>query len=61
MKAIAKQTFLGKRKVWGVYDVDRAAYPGLLNGYGKVAQDHPTEEEAQAEADRLNNFYTGGK
>lgn len=57
MRAVAKETTLGKRKVWGVYDAERASWPAQVPEFGKVKQDLPTEEEAQAEADRLNKFF----
>ena len=59
---IAKQTTRGRSQVWGVYDTERGSWPALVSGFGRVEQVHGSEEDAQAEADRLNRWMAeGGK
>lgn len=41
-------------KGWGVYDTQFASWPMERAEFGRVKQDHKTEADAQAEADRLN-------
>lgn len=60
MGCIAKQTTLGRSKIWGVYDTERASWPALVPGFGRVEQAHGSEEDAQAEADRLNRWMAEG-
>lgn len=50
---IVKPEQVGRRTLWGVYDRQRGCWPVTLAGFGRVKQDLDTEEEAQAEADRL--------
>lgn len=49
---IAKESRLGRRTVFGVYDVERGSWPGIISGAGRVQQDHATEAAAEAEAQR---------
>jgi hypothetical protein len=53
-RVIAKQD----RKGWGVYDRERASWPIQVPGFGRVAQDLRSQEEAETEAQRLEDFYT---
>jgi hypothetical protein len=48
-------------KGWRVYDTFDGSYPYQKPGLGVVAQDQPTEAEAQAEADRANKLHFEGK
>lgn len=54
----AKRQFIAKPlgKKWGVYDTVLGSWPLQRPGFGVVATDLPTEEAAQAEADRLEGL-----
>ena len=49
---IAKEFGLGRAKVWGVYDREKASWPITTAVTGRVKQNMKTEAEAQTEADR---------
>lgn len=53
----AKQLGEGRHTVWGVYDKVRGSYPYQTPELGKVSQDHPTENAAQDEVDRLTATF----
>lgn len=57
LRYIAKVRVRGRKPVWGVYDVTLGSWPGERPGLGKVNQDHPTEQAAQDEADRITAHY----
>jgi len=57
-RAIAKPRVTGKYTVWNVYDVQRASYPVHLPGFGRVNEGFTDEASCQAEADRLEEFFT---
>lgn len=44
-------------KLWGVYDTEVGSWPRQRPGIGVIEQDHPSEELAQAEADRVAKWY----
>jgi hypothetical protein len=50
---IVKSRKTGRNTVWQVYDLRRGSLPAITAELGVVRQDHPNEEEAQAECDRL--------
>jgi hypothetical protein len=55
---IVKPLKYGRHTLYGVYDTVKGSYPAITNEFGRVQQDHTTEESAQAEADRLNRGET---
>lgn len=56
---VARSQALGRDVVWAVYDRQRSCFPVTVAGFGGVRQAMATEEEAQAEADRLAAFVNG--
>lgn len=56
---IAKLKRFPRSVRWGVYDQHRASWPVRTPETGRVKQDLRSEEEAQAEADRLNERVSG--
>lgn len=50
----------GRNTTFMVYDRARASYPAILAGFGRVQQTAATKEEAEAEAQRLEEYYTKG-
>lgn len=47
-------------KKWGVYDRRTGSWPYRRAGFGEIAQDLATMEEAAAEAERLEHHYRKG-
>lgn len=58
-RIIAKETTVGRHKLWGVYDVERASWPALIPGYGQVRQHMTSQEEAEAEAAKFEEWLNG--
>jgi hypothetical protein len=54
---VARSRVTGRHTTWNVYDRARACYPCVVAGYGRVPEGMATEAEAQAVAERLEQFY----
>lgn len=48
---VAKRYRLGRRELFGIYDTQRASWPVMMSHLGKIPQNFPTEDAAQAWAD----------
>lgn len=57
IRFIAKPHTVGRKTTWAVYDRFTGPEPRQRPGVGRIAQDHPDEQAAQDEADRIAAHY----